>query len=230
MYGPPNNRRLSAITATLAHASARLPQPLPQIACQIMRREGRNIAAPADGMTMPQAAEIQTTSPASVRPVAPYSRPATLAKLDGRRREARLMREARAELVAHVGGNPSATQRALIEQCVQLRLRLAVMDRAFAEAGGAMTAHDSRTYLAWSNSYSRTLRQLGLKGAPAPVATLAGYLAAKAAQPAASAAPAPPVPRAQPSITPPPAPAQRGAAAADAGGCTVIPDAKSSGA
>jgi hypothetical protein len=131
------------------------------------------------------------------------------------------MREARAELVAHVGGNPSATQRALIEQCVQLRLRLAVMDRAFAEAGGTMTAHDSRTYLAWSNSYSRTLRQLGLKGAPAPVATLAGYLAAKAAQPPASAPPAALTPRVQPSISPSPPPAQRAIAAADAGDCVV---------
>jgi hypothetical protein len=131
------------------------------------------------------------------------------------------MREARAELVAHVGGNPSATQRELIEQCVQLRLRLAVMDRAFAEAGGTMTAHDSRTYLAWSNSYSRTLRQLGLKGAPAPVATLAGYLAAKAAQPPASVAPAAPTPRVQQGIPPLPAPAQRGAAAEDAGDSVV---------
>ncbi len=67
----------------------------------------------------------------------------------------------------------------MIEQAVQLCIRLAVMDRAFAEAN-AMTAHDSRTYLAWSNSYTRTLRQLGLKAAPSPASgpTLAQILAA----------------------------------------------------
>lgn len=128
---------------------------------------------------MPQAAEIPTTSRASAHPIAPYSRPAALAKLDQRTREARLMRDARAELIAHVGGRPSATQRALIEQAVQLRLRLAVMDRTFAESV-TMTEHDLRTYLAWSNSYTRTLRQLGLEAAPSIAAgpTLAEILAA----------------------------------------------------
>jgi hypothetical protein len=130
-------------------------------------------------------------NPASGRhPVAPNSRPAALAKLDQRTREARMMRDTRAELTAHVGGHPSATQRALIEQAVQLQLRLAVMDRSFAEAGGTMTAHDSRTYLAWSNSYSRLLRQLGQKAAAERGPSLADYLATKATVPPASAPPA----------------------------------------
>jgi heme oxygenase len=90
------------------------------------------------------------------------SRPSTLAKLDGRTREARLMRETRAALTAHVGGSPSATQRALIERACQLTLRLAAMDQRFADTG-AQTEHDSRTYLAWSNSLTRTLRDLGHK-------------------------------------------------------------------
>jgi hypothetical protein len=47
----------------------------------------------------------------------------TLAKLVGTRREATLMQEARAESITHVGGNPSATQRAIIEQAAHLRLR-----------------------------------------------------------------------------------------------------------
>jgi hypothetical protein len=85
-------------------------------------------------------------------------------KLDGRTREAILIKETRAELLAHVGGHPSATQRALIEQLVQIKLRLAVMDRKFAATGSTMTDHDSRTYLAWANSYSRLLRLLGLEG------------------------------------------------------------------
>ena len=121
------------------------------------------------------------------RRLGPYSRPAALVTMDMRTKEARLLRDTRAELSAHLGGSPSATQRALIEQCAQLRLRLATMDRAFAEAGGAMTAHDSRTYLAWANSYARLLRQLGLRDAPAPVPTIAELLAADRAEREAAA-------------------------------------------
>jgi hypothetical protein len=113
----------------------------------------------------------------------PYSTADRLAKLDQRTREGRLTREIRAELIAHVGDQPSATQRALIEQLVQIRLRLALMDRKFAETGG-QTDHDSRTYLAWANSYARLLRQLGPRGHnKAGGASLADYLAAKAATP-----------------------------------------------
>jgi hypothetical protein len=111
----------------------------------------------------------------------PRSTPADLAKLDGRTREARLMRELRAELVSHVGGKPSATQMALIDQATQLRLRLATMDRDFAETGD-MTGHDSRTYLAWSNSYARLLRHLGLKGVGERPPSLADHIAARAGQ------------------------------------------------
>jgi hypothetical protein len=110
----------------------------------------------------------------------PYSTADRLAKIDQRTREGRLTRETRAELIAHVGDQPSATQRALIEQLVQIRLRLALMDRKFAETGG-QTDHDSRTYLAWANSYARLLRQLGPRGHKAGGASLADYLAAKAA-------------------------------------------------
>lgn len=48
----------------------------------------------------------------------------------------------------------------LIERACQLTLRIADMDRRFAET-------DSRTYLAWSNSLTRTLAQLGVQGATA---------------------------------------------------------------
>ena len=125
-----------------------------------------------------------------IRPLGPYSRPTVLAKRDQRTREARLLREARAELTAHVGGNPSATQRALIDQAAQLRLRLACMDRKFAESG-TFTEHDSRTYLAWSNSYTRTLLRLGVTGAAERPLSLADALAAAAAARATSAPSAP---------------------------------------
>jgi hypothetical protein len=85
---------------------------------------------------------------------------------DGRTREAKLLLASRHELVAHVGGKPSATQRALIEQAAQLGLRLAIMDQTFNANG--ITEHDSRTYLAWANTYTRIMRSLGLKAASGP--------------------------------------------------------------
>ena len=114
----------------------------------------------------------------------PYSRPSALAKIDGRRREARLMRDLRAELVAHVGGKPSATQTALIERVCWLGLHIAMMDRRTA-VRRAMTERDGREYLAWVNSQGRLLRQLGLKGAPAPRRTSPAPVAERAARAAA---------------------------------------------
>jgi len=96
--------------------------------------------------------------------IGPYSGPVTLSKIDGRTKEARLIRETRAELTAHVGGKPSATQRQLIERVCQLTLRVCAMDRKFADAG-AHTLHDTNQYLAWSNSLGRALRDLGMKAA-----------------------------------------------------------------
>lgn len=110
-----------------------------------------------------------------------HSRPAALAKLDGRTREARIMRAARDELTAHVGGKPSATQRALIERAATLTLRVAQLDAKAADAG-AMSDHASKQYLAWSNSLTRTLRELGLKPAAEKPPSLADYLRQRGAE------------------------------------------------
>jgi len=101
--------------------------------------------------------------------IGPYSRPHSLAKISGRTREGRLMRDTRAALVTHLGGKPSVTEAMLIERVVNLQLRIAAMDRKFAETG-EMTEHDTRTYLAWSNAVSHLIRDLGLKpGGGAPI-------------------------------------------------------------
>ena len=101
-----------------------------------------------------------------------------LAKLDQRTREARLMRETRAALTEHVGGNPTATQRQLIERCVQLTLRTSLMDQRFAQSACQDDAQ-TKTYLAWSNALNRTLRELGLKAAPRKPLSLQDHLAAR---------------------------------------------------
>jgi len=118
---------------------------------------------------------IKTT--ARVRRLRAEFKPATLTRLDQRSREARLMREFRADLVRHVGGKPSTVETGLIERAAQLQLRLALFDAQFAEQG-EMSDHVSRTYLAWSNSLARTLALLGLKPAKPEALTAADAIRA----------------------------------------------------
>lgn len=86
---------------------------------------------------------------------------ATISGLDGRSSERRFMKKLRAELLTQIGGPPTAVERALIEQAVALALRLRAMDLRFL-AGGQMSEHDSRTYLAWSGHYTRTVQRIGV--------------------------------------------------------------------
>lgn len=95
-----------------------------------------------------------------------------MANVTTRTIEGRLIRDVRADLMKHVGGKPSATQRALIERAVMLTVQLSRMD-AKALRDGAMSDCASREYLAWSNTLTRTLKALGLKGPPERQRTLA---------------------------------------------------------
>lgn len=112
--------------------------------------------------------------------VGPYSRAKSLRSIDGRSAEARVLARVREELLAHLGSRPSATQRMLVERAAWLTLYVTQLDRKAAQTG-SMTEHDSRTYLAWSNSLTRTLGALGLESAPARVPTIAEIFAAPAA-------------------------------------------------
>lgn len=109
---------------------------------------------------------------AGMKQLGPYSGPSRLAKLDGRTREGRLMRDTRRALVQHVGGHPSVAQALIIDRIVNLTIRIAAMDRKFAEVG-MMTDGDTAVYLAWTGTLTRSLRELGIKGAPAKQRTLA---------------------------------------------------------
>jgi len=122
-----------------------------------------------------------------IQAIQPYSHPKTLARLDGRTKEARLVKATRAELLRHLGGEADTIQAALIEQVIQIRLRLATLDRKYAQTG-MMTDHDTRTYLAWANSYSRMLAKLGItlpKARPSGPG-LTEYIAARSLQTASS--------------------------------------------
>ncbi|MGI4951185.1 MAG: hypothetical protein ACRYGM_05220 [Janthinobacterium lividum] len=90
------------------------------------------------------------------------------------------MRVARAEMVAHLGGKPSATQLVLVDEAAWIRLHLAQL-KAKTAAGHQMTEHDSRHYMAWSNSLSRLMRQLGLQGKAERAPSLGEYVAQRSA-------------------------------------------------
>jgi len=102
----------------------------------------------------------------------PYTRPVRVAGVTTRSAEGRLIRDVRRDLIEHLGGTPSPAQRLLIERAVMLTVQLARMDGKSLKEG-AMSEHASREYLAWSNTLSRLLRQLGLKGAPPKPRSLA---------------------------------------------------------
>ncbi len=103
--------------------------------------------------------------------------------------EGKRLREFRIGLIAHVG-RPSLVQLALIDRATVLQHHLTTFDRK-AAADGGMSDHTTRVYLAWQNTLTRTLAQLGMKGAPTPVPTLAEHLARRAAEARATATAAP---------------------------------------
>lgn len=111
---------------------------------------------------------------------APHSRTKAFAPIDQRTKEAKLLRETRATLLAHLGGKASPVQTALIERACQLTLHLAAMDRRYAETG-AMSEHSAREYLAWNNTLTRTLARLGLKGVAERPPTLTDLFPGRAA-------------------------------------------------
>ena len=95
----------------------------------------------------------------------PHTRePRLLEGLDWRTREGQVLIAARAELTAHVGGNPNSVQRALIERAARLTLYIELMD-AEALVAGTMSERNSRQYLAWVNALRLCLRELGVREA-----------------------------------------------------------------
>lgn len=89
---------------------------------------------------------------------------------DGRSTEGRFIRQLEAELIAHVGGNPSVTQRLLIERCIAIRVQLGLFDEKL--RAGAWTSHDARTFGGLHSALRLALRELGSKPAPAKQPTL----------------------------------------------------------
>ena len=127
-----------------------------------------------------------TASAPGIAPLRPHSRALSRGVIDdgidGRSREGRFLRAVEAELVEHVGGSPSTTQRILIHRCARLMLRLDIFDQKLAD--GAMTSHDARTYNALQNSLRLAIRDLGLrsKGLDGPAVLSLADIAARHAK------------------------------------------------
>jgi len=106
------------------------------------------------------------TSQPSKRRVGPYckalQRGAISNSIDGRSQEDRFLRRVEAELVAHVGGSPSFTQRLLIRRAAKMMLRLELLDDKTKD--GALIERDGREYGALTNGLRLALRELGIKG------------------------------------------------------------------
>ena len=102
-------------------------------------------------------------------------KPSKVSSRDGRSPDAVLLRRTKADLTVHIGGKPSATQRALIDRAAMLTLHLARMDQKAMETG-EFSDHASRHYLAWSNSLRLNMVALGLQPAKAARPSLRDYL------------------------------------------------------
>jgi hypothetical protein len=72
-----------------------------------------------------------------------------------------------ASLLADLGGTLTARQRALVDMCVQLRLRCLMMEDD-ARRMGTASGHDNRVYVSLVNALDHKMAMLGLEaGGPA---------------------------------------------------------------
>jgi hypothetical protein len=103
------------------------------------------------------------------RRLGPYSRKLHRGAIgdcvDGRSAEGRFIRDLEKQLVDHVGGSPTITQRLLIERVIRINIQLGALDQKV--ASGCWTDHDARTHAGLQNAYRLTMRELGLKAAAA---------------------------------------------------------------
>jgi hypothetical protein len=118
------------------------------------------------------------------RRVGPYSRKLQRGAIgdcvDGRSAEGRFIRDLERQLIEHVGGSPSVTQRLLIDRVIKIRLQLDALDDKL--AAGNWTPHDQRTYGALLNGHRLTLRELSLGPAPRPIPIRTAYGRQRGAQ------------------------------------------------
>ncbi len=95
------------------------------------------------------------------KPAPPVLVPA-IGKVDKRTKLGRFMRDTERDLIAQLGGKPSAAQRLMVKTVVLKAARLHQLESDLVEAGTEASPADYQR-LAWLNSLSRDLAELGLK-------------------------------------------------------------------
>jgi hypothetical protein len=110
-----------------------------------------------------------------------------LAKLDGRTKESRRLRQIEHELTENAGGanRVSAPQRYLIERVAIDILRLELLDAEM--VAGTLSAHDGRVAHALRNSVRLALRELGMRPVAEPIGRTMADLRREAAERAPAA-------------------------------------------
>ena len=107
--------------------------------------------------------------------VGPFSTATELRKVDGRTREARIVRAVVADLVAQLGGHPSAAQRLLIQSAAIVTLRLTLALERY-QLGGETSDRLDQHVVALINAQRQVLGTLGLENVKPAAISLAQYL------------------------------------------------------
>ena len=103
----------------------------------------------------------------------PRSTAQSLLAQDGRTRIARLLRDCRAALIEHVGGNPNPAEALIIEQAAVKVARLQLGSERVLENP---VDSDFGHWLSWSESLRRDLIALGLESRKGEPIDLARYI------------------------------------------------------
>lgn len=82
----------------------------------------------------------------------------SLGRLDRRTYPGRQARDLGAELIEHVGGDPTVMQRLLIERIIKMKMQLEAFDAKLEEGG--WTQYDQKIYGALNNALRLSLREL----------------------------------------------------------------------
>lgn len=112
-------------------------------------------------------------------PLAPLARAGTVAKMDRRSSEARLIRKTELALLGQLGRPPSATEAMRIEKVAKLNMRFEVLHQDYM-ATGESSAHKDKMLLGLVTVIDRLLEKLGLDHVKPEPLTLHQYLELKA--------------------------------------------------
>ena len=95
------------------------------------------------------------------RKLGPFSRDRSLSTLDRRTNAGRVLRATITDLTEHLGGDPSAAERLLVQSAAIKAYRLFLLSEKLL-AGGEIGADGDHHCLAWLNSMRQDLTALGL--------------------------------------------------------------------